>query len=217
MGVVAVSRGKCALLAVSVLSVRIAFQRFIARVLKMPHIMIDLETLSTAHDAAIISLGAVLFDPQKNQLGNEFYRVIKLSNQSADGVIDADTMSWWMKQSNEARAVFWDKNAIYLQEALIDFSDFVERYCGQDAQVWGNGATFDNIILGSAYRRHELRQPWNFRNDRDVRTVVELGRTLRNIDPKRSGTIEGIAHHALDDARFQAQYICTIYEALARQ
>lgn len=180
----------------------------------MNHIMLDLETLSTAHNAAIVSVGAVLFDPENNRLGKEFYQVVALSDDPKDGVTDASTVGWWLAQSDEARSVFASKAAKPLKEVLSNFSFFVEEHCGTQAQVWGNGATFDNIILSSAYRRHGLKQPWSFRSDRDVRTVVELGRALRNLDAKTVIRQSGTAHNALDDARYQAQYVCAIYAAL---
>jgi len=60
-----------------------------------------------------------------------------------------------------------------------------------------------------------MRQPWFFANDRDVRTIVDLGRQLRNIDPKKDLELEGTAHNALDDAKFQVRYVSAIYQALA--
>lgn len=81
--------------------------------------------------------------------------------------------------------------------------------------VWGNGATFDNVILGNAYKATRLRQPWFFANDRDVRTIVDLGRQLRGIDPKKDLELEGVAHNALDDAKFQVRYVSEIFKALA--
>lgn len=177
--------------------------------------MLDLETLSTTHDAAIVSVGAVLFDPVANQLGEEFYQVVKLTNDAKDGIIEASTVYWWLTQSDDARAVFASKSTKSLKDVLLSFSQFVQTHSCPDVQVWGNGSTFDNVILSSAYRRHELKQPWCFRNDRDVRTLLELGRSLRQFDAKQALSHTGVAHNALDDAKYQAQYVCAAYHALA--
>lgn len=181
----------------------------------MRHVMLDLETLSTAHNAAIVSIGAVLFDPVSGILGKEFYQVVDLTDDPSNGIVDATTVRWWINQGDDARAVFSSSSARPLKEALTEFSSFVETNCGLDAQVWGNGSTFDNIIMSSAFNRHGLRRPWSFRNDRDVRTVVELGKTLRNFDAKAAVTLTGTAHNALDDARYQAKYVCAVYKILA--
>jgi exodeoxyribonuclease VIII len=41
--------------------------------------------------------------------------------------------------------------------------------------MFGNGASFDNVILGEAYKRCGLKVPWNFWNDRCLRTLMDIG------------------------------------------
>ncbi|EFQ9852871.1 exonuclease, partial [Escherichia coli] len=61
------------------------------------HLMIDLETMGKNPDAPIISIGAIFFDPQTGDMGPEFSKTIDL--ETAGGVIDRDTIKWWLKQS----------------------------------------------------------------------------------------------------------------------
>jgi hypothetical protein len=77
--------------------------------------------------------------------------------------------------------------------------------------VWGNGATFDISILEDAYRQLDLEIPWKFWNVRDCRTVKDMYESARGGYEKKSG---GTLHHALDDAKFQAQYICDMWKSL---
>ncbi|MBE1682364.1 3'-5' exoribonuclease, partial [Escherichia coli] len=65
------------------------------------HLMIDLETMGKNPDAPIISIGAIFFDPQTGDMGPEFSKTIDL--ETAGGVIDRDTIKWWLKQSREAQ------------------------------------------------------------------------------------------------------------------
>ncbi|EPO2484139.1 3'-5' exoribonuclease domain-containing protein, partial [Escherichia coli] len=65
------------------------------------HLMIDLETMGKNPDAPIISIGAIFFDPQTGEMGPEFSKTIDL--ETAGGVIDRDTIKWWLKQSREAQ------------------------------------------------------------------------------------------------------------------
>lgn len=187
----------------------------------MKNIMLDLETMGNGSNAAIVSIGAVLFDPLTGAIGEEFYQVVSLNSSAHFGELDSSTVLWWLKQSDEARAVFEDENKTTLKNALVFFADWVNEHCDRnekdkpDAVVWGNGATFDNVILGNAYKAVRLRQPWFFANDRDVRTLVDLGRQLRGIDPKKDLTLQGTAHNALDDAKFQVRYVSEIFKALA--
>ncbi|EOO6733933.1 RecE family exodeoxyribonuclease, partial [Escherichia coli] len=60
------------------------------------HLMIDLETMGKNPDAPIISIGAIFFDPQTGDMGPEFSKTIDL--ETAGGVIDRDTIKWWLKQ-----------------------------------------------------------------------------------------------------------------------
>ncbi|HDD9262547.1 TPA: 3'-5' exoribonuclease, partial [Escherichia coli] len=80
------------------------------------HLMLDLETMGKNPDAPIISIGAIFFDPQTGDMGPEFSKTIDL--ETAGGVIDRDTIKWWLKQSREAQsAIMTDE--IPLDDALL--------------------------------------------------------------------------------------------------
>ncbi|HBN0686703.1 TPA: 3'-5' exoribonuclease, partial [Escherichia coli] len=85
------------------------------------HLMIDLETMGKNPDAPIISIGAIFFDPQTGDMGPEFSKTIDL--ETAGGVIDRDTIKWWLKQSREAQsAIMTDE--IPLDDALLQLREF---------------------------------------------------------------------------------------------
>ncbi|EMC7641386.1 3'-5' exoribonuclease, partial [Escherichia coli] len=113
------------------------------------HLMIDLETMGKNPDAPIISIGAIFFDPQTGDMGPEFSKTIDL--ETAGGVIDRDTIKWWLKQSREAQsAIMTDE--IPLDDALLQLREFIDENSGEFfVQVWGNGANFDNTILRRSY------------------------------------------------------------------
>ncbi|EFC6890758.1 3'-5' exoribonuclease [Escherichia coli] len=79
--------------------------------------------------------------------------------------------------------------------------------------VWGNGANFDNTILRRSYERQGIPCPWRYYNDRDVRTIVELGKAI-DFDARTAIPFEGERHNALDDARYQAKYVSVIWQKL---
>ncbi|EGE6974744.1 exonuclease, partial [Escherichia coli] len=165
------------------------------------HLMIDLETMGKNPDAPIISIGAIFFDPQTGDMGPEFSKTIDL--ETAGGVIDRDTIKWWLKQSREAQsAIMTDE--IPLDDALLQLREFIDENSGEFfVQVWGNGANFDNTILRRSYERQGIPCPWRYYNDRDVRTIVELGKAI-DFDARTAIPFEGERHNALDDARYQA-------------
>ena len=175
------------------------------------HLMIDLETMGKNPDAPIISIGAIFFDPQTGDVGPEFSKTIDL--ETAGGVIDRDTIKWWLKQSREAQsAIMTDE--IPLDDALLQLREFIDENSGEFfVQVWGNGANFDNTILRRSYERQGITCPWRYYNDRDVRTIVELGKAI-DFDARTAIPFEGERHNALDDARYQAKYVSAIWQKL---
>ncbi|EEV6023270.1 exonuclease [Escherichia coli] len=175
------------------------------------HLSVDLETMGKNPDAPIISIGAIFFDPQTGDMGPEFSKTIDID--TAGGVIDRDTIKWWLKQSREAQsAILTDE--IPLDDALLQLREFIdENSDGFFVQVWGNGASFDNVILRRSYVRQEIPCPWRYHNDRDVRTIVELGKAI-DFDARTAIPFEGERHNALDDARYQAKYVSAIWQKL---
>lgn len=181
------------------------------------HVMLDLETLSTAYNARILAIGAVMFEPDDKIYG-KFYQAVK-APPAENGLvpctdalgfhISAQTLSWWESQSIEARAVFSDPNAVDIQTALTSFSTWILTAGRvEDIRLWGNGASFDNVILSTAYQLTGLEQPWKFYNDRCYRTVKNL---YPDVPLVRTGTY----HNALDDAETQAEHLLNMKVTLA--
>lgn len=181
------------------------------------HVMVDLETMGKKHNAPIVAIGAVVFDPATGSIGESFYKVVCLeSSVNWGAVIDPSTVIWWLKQSSEARSAIVNDDAIPLQDALLQFREFVsDNVAGgsKKAQVWGNGASFDNSILRSSYDCIAEDYPWEYWNDRDVRTIVELGQAI-SFDPKTTIPFEGSRHNALADAIHQARYVSAIWQRI---
>ncbi|EEV9898210.1 exonuclease, partial [Escherichia coli] len=175
------------------------------------HLMIDLETMGKNPDAPINALAGTFFDPATGEMGPEFSKTIDL--ETAGGVIDRDTIKWWLKQSREAQsAILTDE--IPLDDALLQLREFIDENSGEFfVQVWGNGANFDNVILRRSYERQGIPCPWRYTNDRDVRTMVALGLVM-DFDARSVITFEGERHNALHDARYQAKYVSVIWQKL---
>ncbi len=101
-----------------------------------------------------------------------------------------------------------------LDDALLQLREFIDENSGEFfVHVWGNGANFDNTILRRSYERQGIPCPWRYYNDRDVRTIVELGKAI-DFDARTAIPFEGERHNALDDARYQAKYVSAIWQKL---
>lgn len=181
------------------------------------HLMVDIESMGEKPDAPIVSIGAVFFDPSSGQTGPVFYKVISLeSAMEWGGVPDASTILFWLKETSEARSEIVMDHAIPLDDALLQFKDFIAENAanGKDTvQVWGNGATFDNVLLENSYARTGITCPWKFWNNRDVRTVVELGKAV-GCEPRYEIPFDGEPHKAISDALHQVKYVSAIWQRL---
>ena len=128
------------------------------------NIMLDLETMGTDSDAAIIAIGAVRFD---KSVSDSFYQVVDLQSSLDAGLtMSADSILWWLKQGDEARQAITVKG-VSLRSALLNF----KKWAGKDALIWGNGATFDNVILANAYDKSKVERPWHYSANRCYRTL----------------------------------------------
>ena len=179
------------------------------------NIMIDLETMDTAHTAAIVAIGAVAFDPEHGvDIGSAFYRTVELQSCIDHGLtVSGSTVRWWLRQSQDARQSILTEQA-RIHTVLNDFSRWVIAQCDGDtdrAVVWGNGSDFDNVILTNAYRALKFSdRPWGPFNDRCYRTLKNL---RRDIKLERTGT----HHNALDDAISQAEHAVRLLNAIKQE
>jgi len=175
--------------------------------MKKQNVMIDLETLGKRSNAVIIAIGAVVFDEEGIEV-DDFY--INVDPQSCIDIgmkMDASTVMWWMQQSDEARAVF-KKPGFPIQRALMKLSFWLTNHTPVDRRVWGNGSTFDNVILTNAHHLSNMQPAWKYSKDRCYRTLKAL---LPNIEHERNG----IHHNALDDARYQAEHCIKLLKGIA--
>ncbi|HHD7442615.1 TPA: 3'-5' exoribonuclease [Citrobacter braakii] len=183
------------------------------------HLMVDLETMGSGPDAPIVSIGAVFFAPSTGTTGAEFYQVVSLDSSMSFGMKpDASTIQWWLKQSSEARSAILVDGAMGLREVLELLADFIVENAANGShtvQLWGNGCSFDNVILRRAYALTETPFAVPFWNDRDVRTMVELGKSV-GINPRFDIPFEGDMHNALSDARHQVKYVSAIWQHLTK-
>jgi hypothetical protein len=172
-------------------------------------VMIDFETLSARWDCAILTIGAVKFDP----LGTEdtfepFYCRVDLDSCIDLGLhVDEGTIQWWGTQDPAAQEEALgdgtpDNPRLPISEAM----DRLYKFCFGAKRVWSNGATFDIVVCEQIWKRLERRNPWEFWQVRDVRTIVDLG-----IDPQRKKITE---HNALADAYEQSLWVQNVYRAL---
>lgn len=171
------------------------------------HLMVDLETLATTPNAAILTIGAVTFDPNSTRIYDEFYRRIEIESLDAlDTYIDDGTLEWWSKQDQVAQDEAFDPEGREpIQNVLEDFY----KFCMGSSKFWSHGATFDIVILEYYFRKINKPFPWNFWDVRDTRTIFDLG-----LDPEMP---QANKHNALEDAKRQAIGVQNMFKKLGRK
>lgn len=171
-------------------------------------IMIDLETLATSTDAAILTIGAVKFDPFGKDLQepsmDSFYVKVDLDSCDEIGLVTSDdTIAWWSNQEQAAQdEAFSPEGRIHIKDAFNQ----LYKFCWGAQRVWSNGSGFDIVICETVFKRIEKAVPWQFWQTRDCRTAFDLG-----INPNRPPVLK---HHALEDAWNQAVGIQNVYNTL---
>lgn len=186
---------------------------------KFGNVMIDLETLSTHTNAAIIEIGAVEFNKYTGEIGSKLNIIINPSDWCKnERHVDGETIQWWFKQKNEARKRFITKQNdvtyLDLKSALNALKYFIMDCDSVDDDknvvVWGNGATMDITILESAYEYFNMETPWKYWSVNDVRTIVDLNPTIK----KNCKFEEGIKHSAVADCLHEIKYTVETIKSL---
>ncbi len=180
------------------------------------YLMLDFETLGSAADTALVSLGAVAFN-REGVLEQKLF-LFDLEDQVKHGrTYTAATIQWWMRQSDKAREVFKpsDKGltiaAFFSEfETMIDLALKKAGESRSELKPVGNGANFDISILEDLYRKsHPGREhalPWKFWNVWCFRTFNHLTK-CKDLIARPHGT----AHSALDDALYQTDCMFAVW------
>lgn len=172
-------------------------------------IMIDLETLATSPDAAILTIGAVRFDPFGDDLNEstceKFYVRVDLDSCDRIGLVtNDDTINWWANQSKEAQ------DEAFSPDGRIDIVDAMNRlykFCWGAKRVWSHGASFDVVICEHIFKKIGKAVPWSFWQVRCTRTLFDIG-----INPTRPPVLK---HHALEDAWNQTVGVQNVFRKLS--
>jgi hypothetical protein len=188
-------------------------------------LMVDLETLGTTESAPIVSIGAVLFDPQANDTFEALYeraflRLIDIEDAIAVcGPAEGGTLKWWLGQRDEAIKRLVNGEQVSLKGALSDLYIYSHVRGDRNPQVanlplpgriWAKGPDFDCTKLDAACRKLKIKDPFFFSTRRCVRTAQDLAFPNGELPEFKTG----VHHDARDDAVNQALMVQACYRAL---
>ena len=172
---------------------------------------IDMETLSTEHNAALLSIGAVIHDFGTGQQVDTFYANITPESSIAAGLdVSESTKAWWAKQGQAAQDVL-SVDQRPLRDVLVDFAKWLAGHGVQYAI--GNGPRADNQWLESACKAVGMQSPIKYWGDLDMRTLTFIGTHILGLDHWHN-TFKGVKHNALHDAINEAEFCNAVFQKL---
>jgi len=187
-----------------------------AELSKLDSIMVDIETLSSNSNAVIVSISAVAFNLATGKMGEEFCMGLDIEQQVQLGSdLSANTLLWWLGQSSDAQSSLLSTPRQDVIKVLKDFNEYINRVAKSEGvtlkqmQLWGNGATFDNVIIKNLYQAAKIPFILQYWADKDVRTLVYLSDL--NVYKEK---FTGIKHNGIDDCKHQIKYCHKAFKKL---
>jgi hypothetical protein len=172
---------------------------------KKRHMSIDIETLATEGDAAVIAIGATVFDADRFL---DQGHLVLINPILSPGARDRGTWMWWCQQDRGImeRMMSGETTPWAACETFANLCVGVDYF-------WGYPARFDVGHLRALFRNCDREFPFSFRQEMDLSTALKLARAgipatgeeLRKIKESNQA-----AHDAMADAIVQARQIQVI-------
>ena len=183
----------------------------------MLDISFDFETCALCPNAAVMSVGAVVWNrshpttpffklKDKNVIdpSTQYLAHVDLRGMFVDGfAFDKDTSDWWSTRSEEARAAVLAPdecgvNCSPIQDVvkgLFDLIQEVKDESHEDVCLWAQGSDFDIAILRNICYKYGLEIPVKYTQFRDHRTFFLEGARIIckasgvDFDPKKASLL----------------------------
>lgn len=172
--------------------------------------MLTTKTLGRDAGCVVMSIGAVMFDPQ-NPMGkefqrpeNQFFTPISSFDSATHGLqSDLDTLRWWRKQEAWSTVGSDFINcSVTVENACQAFDSFFKT--SQPQRVWCNSPTFHVPILSALYQKVGMSLPFTYQDEMDYKTAMGLAYGERIKRPEIEKNHNFFRHHALGDAISQS-------------
>lgn len=195
------------------------------------NITFDLETCALCPTAAVMSIGAVVWNDKAEdspfalddglEKGVSFYRHVDLRSSFLDGfTFDKKTSEWWASQNDKVKKAVldYDDDPLKPIDCVVDdffcfIQDTKKEVPAKQINLWSQGTDFDIAILRNICDKYNMEIPVNYRNFRDHRTFFMEGARLlcdksgTEFDPERAYLLvdqyegDGEAHDPIFDCK----------------
>lgn len=182
-------------------------------------IMVDIETLGKGADATITQISAIAFDVLTGEHLSVFNEIADIEKNDKLNV-DGSTLKWWLNTNKELLTELLNSGKYSSETVLARFNDWILAQSDdpKDIYLWGNGILFDNRIIQNQLEKIGVGYPIFYKNDRDVRTIVDLAGRKLGISEKdlkeRYKDYTLVEHNAIDDVKYQIKLVVGCYNTL---
>lgn len=183
-------------------------------------IMVDIETLGNRIDSTIIQVSAVSFDIQSGKIHETFNQIADISENKTPINVTGSTLKWWVHTNIDLFAELLMQGEKSSEDILRNFHFWLTDIVSdpRELYLWGNGILFDNAMIRHQFEAIGLFYPIFYRNDRDVRTILELASSKLGISDKelRDSIYDNelVAHDAFNDVINQVALVSHCYNVL---
>lgn len=195
---------------------------YVSPIISVPVITIDLETLATNPNSAIIEIGAVFGDLLHGTCYHGFWLPVYAEEQPHRSTTISTLMfheevlaeNVLLRVLNNQRGL-----AVGYREALVRLAKWVrgivKRY--PNVQIITNGPEFDAATLATAYAELGGECPWKFRSNQSLRTLKWLVESFIGEAPElkeMSEQCNAMLHNGFFDAWKEFKYASMQYRML---
>lgn len=182
-------------------------------------VMLDIETLGTGSNATIFQIAAIAFNIETGEHYSKFNMIADISKNKKLNV-DGSTLKWWLNTNKQLLTDLLNKGEKSSEDLLINFNCWLMSLSSdvRDIYLWGNGILFDNKMIQQQLINIGQPYPIFYKNDRDVRTIVDLaGKKLGITEEELKDKFkdDNLVHHdAFDDVKYQINLVTGCYKCL---
>lgn len=189
--------------------------------LKRVDIMTDIETLGHKSDSTIIQISAIAFDIETGEHLETFNKVADIT-KNKNMRVTGSTIKWWLNTNKELLTELINNGEGSSDDILRDFYVWLTNIGNpNELHLWGNGILFDNKMIQHQLELVAKEYPISYKNDRDVRTIVDLaGKKLGLTEKELKNRFKDeslVEHNALDDVKFQINLVTGCYKVLTME
>lgn len=178
-------------------------------------IMVDLETLGVNTKSTVFQISAAKFDIRTGEIFETFDVCCDIEKMPV--VASGSTLKWWLNTNKELLTRLLNKGECSELEMFQQFHDWMGD-ADKNTFLWGSGILFDNNFIRDKFTSFGMSYPIYYRNDRDVRTILELaviksGMSESEFREKFVPENKEL-HNALNDVLYQVEMVHQCYKTI---